>query len=138
MDELEVFIMLARTVTFVMQKELSKSSGFEEWYATKQIEMKESYKYLVDIRNEIEKEGSSPVKSGTVVIGFAPYSEAKQKVGVRKYPDGKVEDVMGEINHIRYFDKEQKKEVLSSSKEYFNHLEALVSEAITKFPQKEG
>ena len=136
MDELEVYIMLARTVTFVMQKELSRSSGFEKWYATKQIEMREKYQYLIDIRNIIEKEGSSPVKSSTVIIDFAPYSEAKQKVGVRKYPDGKVEDVMCEINHIRYFDKEQKKEILSSSKEYFNYLDALVSEAVTKFPQK--
>ena len=46
------FISSARSVTFVMQKEFSKSKLFKEWYANKQKEMKNDpmLKFFGDIR----------------------------------------------------------------------------------------
>ena len=52
-------IQALRNITFVLQKELAHSDGFEEWYETKQDEMREdeSLKWLVNARNYIVKEG---------------------------------------------------------------------------------
>lgn len=138
-DQLEIFIILARTVTFIMQKELTQCEGFEEWYASKKGEMKEKYQYMVDIRNEIEKEGKSPVKTASITIAFAPYVEGLEKVGtITHYPSGKTEDTFGKITQTRYFDRNQEKEVIASSKEYLDYLTNLVSEAESRFPQQEG
>ena len=86
------------------------------------------------IRNEIEKQGLSPIKSGTTEIKFAPHAGAREKVGTM-YHDGKVVDVMGQIEHILYFDKGQKKEIMTSCSEYLTYLKTLVKEAIIKFPE---
>lgn len=133
-DGIEVFIMLARTITFVMQKELSKFPDFETWYAPKRIEMKEKFQYLVDLRNTIEKEGESPIKSGTIIIQFHPYTDATEKVGTTTYSDGRTEDTLGKITHVGYFDKEREKEVVASCGEYLAYLEGLVIEAVSRFP----
>lgn len=57
---LNSFITLARSVTFVMQKEFHNVSEFAEWYAIKQEEMKndEDMKFFVELRNESLKEKS--------------------------------------------------------------------------------
>lgn len=51
---LNSFIALARSITLVMQKEFHDVSGFDEWYATKQNEMKndDGMKFFLDLRNE--------------------------------------------------------------------------------------
>ena len=135
-DELEIFIMLARTVTFVLQKELNKSEGFESWYSSKRDGMKD-YQYLIDIRNKIEKEGESPIKSGEIIIQFHPYTKATEKIGTYTHPDGRKEDALGKITHTGYLDMEKKKEIIASCSEYLNHLNILIVEAIEKFPEIE-
>ena len=57
---LNAFISLARSITFVMQKEFHDIPGFAEWYAIKQDEMKndKDMKFFVDLRNESLKEKS--------------------------------------------------------------------------------
>ena len=46
--ELTAFLAASRSITQIMQKEFSKKSGFSDWYAQKQIEMKNNsiLKYL--------------------------------------------------------------------------------------------
>lgn len=133
-DGIEVFIMLARTITFVMQKELSKFSDFELWYSPKRLEMKNKYQYLIDLRNAIEKEGASPIKAGEIIIEFHPYTEATDKVGTTTYSDGRTEDTLGKITHVGFLDKKYEKEAVSSCGEYLAYLVDLVAEANTKFP----
>src|ERR1700690_210217 len=98
-DGIEIFIILARTITFIMQKELSKFPDFETWYSTKRDEMRDRYQYLVELRNAIEKEGANPIKSGEIVIQFHPYTDATEKVGTTTYSDGRTEDTLGKITH---------------------------------------
>ena len=53
------FVISARTVTFVLQKEYKNIDNFENWYSGKQTEMQDNdiCKFFVKLRNSIEKEG---------------------------------------------------------------------------------
>ena len=53
------FVMSARTVTFVLQKEFSKHKEFMSWYEKKREDMgnNPTAKFFLDQRNLIEKEG---------------------------------------------------------------------------------
>ena len=57
---LNSFLALARSMTNVMQKEFSHVSGFDEWYSTKQEEMKKDadMKFFKKMRNKSLKEKS--------------------------------------------------------------------------------
>ncbi len=57
--KLNACIQAARSVTFVLQREHSKSEGFDEWYSTWRRKMRDDpmLRWLVEARNEIEKEG---------------------------------------------------------------------------------
>lgn len=75
-EELEInfaaFVISARSVTFVLQKEFSDNKKFLKWYGdrdkptkeTKRYEMREDLlcKYFLGLRNSIEKEGISGLK----------------------------------------------------------------------------
>ena len=75
-EELEInfaaFVISARSVTFVLQKEFKNNKDFLKWYGddnkpiktTKRYEMREDplCKYFVNLRNSIEKEGISGLK----------------------------------------------------------------------------
>jgi hypothetical protein len=54
-----------RTVTLVLQKELKHHDGFEEWYSRWQAELKNDprMKWLVEARNQVEKQGDLDVAS---------------------------------------------------------------------------
>lgn len=53
------FVMSARTVTFVLQKEFSKNESFHTWYQKKQevFANNKVAKFFLNQRNSIEKEG---------------------------------------------------------------------------------
>lgn len=58
-SHLNNIIQALRNITFVMQKELAHSNGFEEWYEKQQNKMREDeiLKWLVNARNHVVKEG---------------------------------------------------------------------------------
>jgi len=57
---LNAFISLARTITWVMKKEFSKNPQFKEWYKTKENEMKkdDTFDFFKNIRNTVVHEKS--------------------------------------------------------------------------------
>src|SRR3989338_6957218 len=61
------FVNSARNVTFVLQKEFTKDSDFNNWYTQKQTEMKndELCKFFLELRNNIIKEGINGI------VGFS-------------------------------------------------------------------
>ena len=75
LDEMEghfsAFLAAARTVTLALQKDLKDMSGFEEWYKTKQDEMRydELCRFFKDLRDKDLHTGDSNIKSSTFVPG---------------------------------------------------------------------
>lgn len=67
--KLNACIQAARSVTFVLQKEHSHSDGFDAWYGAWRARMRADplMKWLVDARNEIEKEGDLESHSTALV-----------------------------------------------------------------------
>ncbi len=67
--KLNACVQAARSVTFVLKKEHSKSHGFEEWYAGCEARMRNDplMRWLVKARNAIEKEGDLETQSEAVV-----------------------------------------------------------------------
>lgn len=57
--DLNTLIQMSRTVTFILQKNKAKIPNFDNWYGAHQEQMKAdaTMRWLVDARNEIEKEG---------------------------------------------------------------------------------
>jgi len=55
----ELLVTTARSTTFSLQKQFSKSPGFDDWYSERQSEMKlnDDLKSLIGLRNAAEKEG---------------------------------------------------------------------------------
>ena len=137
-EQAEKFIILARTVTFILQKDLSGQAEFKSWYATKQKELADKFGYFVSIRNVIEKEGRSPIRSGMITLDFQYQGNDIEKIGHTINPDGTREDTLGKMTHTHYFDKEHEKEVIRTCEEYLSSLGSLISEALEKFPQIEN
>jgi len=63
------FITTARSITWVIQKELAKEPGFASWWEEKQLFMEndELCKFFVELRNKIEKEGAAPIIAQTEI-----------------------------------------------------------------------
>lgn len=57
--ELNAFLSVARSVTFLIQKEMSKVSGFAEWWEARRAEMRadEAMRFFLELRNYSQKEG---------------------------------------------------------------------------------
>ena len=70
--ELNAFLSASRSVTFVLQKALSHVGSFEEWYGSKQAEMRKdaAMRFFLTLRNISQKEG--PV---SFVVGLLPSGE---------------------------------------------------------------
>ena len=69
--ELSAFLTSLRSVTLVLQKEAKKLTGFTEWYAKKQEEMRQDplLRTVVELRNEVEKEGApTPLADFSIVV----------------------------------------------------------------------
>lgn len=135
-EQIEIFVMLARTITFIIQKELSGNDNFSAWYGNKRVEMSYRFRDFVDMRNNIEKEGVSPVRAGTISINFQCEGGGVEKVGVFRDSNGNTKDVMGKMTNIHYFDKGREKEIVSTCREYLSYLSELVEEAVKTFPEK--
>ncbi|HEV3035991.1 MAG TPA: hypothetical protein VGX72_14525 [Solirubrobacteraceae bacterium] len=67
--KLNACVQAARSVTFVLQKELSKQPWFAEWYEPRRTRMRDDtrMRWLVDARNRIEKEGDLDTASIALV-----------------------------------------------------------------------
>jgi hypothetical protein len=63
--KLNACVQASRSVTWVLQKELSRAPWFKEWYAAQQGAMRADarMKWLVNARNAIEKEGDLDTRS---------------------------------------------------------------------------
>lgn len=57
--ELNAFLSAARSVTFLIQKEMSKVPGFAEWWEERRAEMRrdDAMRFFLDLRNYSQKEG---------------------------------------------------------------------------------
>jgi len=57
--ELNAFLSAARSVTFLIQKEMSKVPGFTNWWDARRKEMRddEAMRFFLDLRNYSQKEG---------------------------------------------------------------------------------
>lgn len=71
-----------RSTTFLLQKELRRSDGFDAWYGSKQTEMAADpvMRWIVEARNHIEKQGDLEMRSTarvTIMTGWLsqPYQE---------------------------------------------------------------
>lgn len=66
-----------RSATFVLQKDLGHQPGFAEWYSRQQEEMRRDpvLRWLVEARNQIEKQGDLDLRSTarvSVIAGWLP------------------------------------------------------------------
>src|SRR5690242_2258537 len=61
------FVSAARSITFALQAALTGVDGFKEWYALKQDELRAipSARFFLEIRNETQKIGHTPLNSGS-------------------------------------------------------------------------
>ncbi len=57
--ELNAFLSAARSVTFLIQKEMSKVPGFSDWWDARRCEMRDdqAMRFFLDLRNYSQKEG---------------------------------------------------------------------------------
>lgn len=57
------FVTAARSVTFALQHVMADVDGFPEWYQERSQQLKDNElcRYFVFVRNEVQKQGSSPV-----------------------------------------------------------------------------
>ena len=57
--ELNAFLSAARSVTFLIQKEMSKVPGFADWWEERRAEMRrdDAMRFFLDLRNYSQKEG---------------------------------------------------------------------------------
>jgi hypothetical protein len=83
--KLNACIQAGRSVTFVLQKELSKEAWFDEWYALWRERMKTDnrMRWLVEARNQIEKQGDLTTASIAIVSLLATdHDEALERIEV--------------------------------------------------------
>lgn len=62
--ELNAFLSSARSVTFLIQKEMSKVPGFAEWWEERRAEMRrdDAMRFFLDLRNYSQKEGRVSIR----------------------------------------------------------------------------
>ncbi len=73
--ELNAFLSASRNVTFVMQSSMSKVSGFSDWYAEKQAEMRTdaAMRFFLELRNVSQKQGPVSYVGGSTMKGGYTY-----------------------------------------------------------------
>ena len=100
---LEAAIVYGRSVTFHLQKEFSKYSGFDDWYREKQEEMGKDplFRFFLDKRNYILKEGPVSIQktiavtiSETIVVSdFVEVQVIRGKPWYKRGPKILLEDL---------------------------------------------
>jgi hypothetical protein len=94
--ELNAFLSAARSVTFLIQKELSKVAGFAEWWAARREEMRrdEAMRFLLDLRNYSQKEGRVSIHGqGSTSAGWRHWFASARIVVPRDLRNIEVVDV---------------------------------------------
>lgn len=58
-------VVFGRTVTFALQNLRGKVDGFDDWYSTKETALRAdpTFKKIAEIRNQIEKQAKTPLRS---------------------------------------------------------------------------
>jgi hypothetical protein len=99
------FITTARSVTWAMKKEFSDKEGFEEWYNDKIQILGEQGEKFKELRNEIEKEGESPLGvvlktdyRGGFVTGLDGAGNGRG-IWIRRNEDGELENFLFLLPH---------------------------------------
>jgi len=85
-----------RSVTFILQNLSSKVDGWEEWYGPRQQALRDdpSAKWLVELRNRIEKQGQAGKYNNSISIDFL---HSAQLAGfARNAPEGTTETFVGD------------------------------------------
>jgi len=142
---LRAFLSAARSVTFIMQKEFDKVSGFSIWYACKQTEMKANpvMNYLYEQRNQtlhvrpIQPKAKITVNATATVnssftICLVGTGEAIQTVGIESM-SSKTLGGNVETNIAYSFIDFPGKDVLTICQEDVSELEKIVDECESKF-----
>lgn len=87
------FATSSRTVTFILQNMRGHVSGFEEWYAPVEHELRESpvARWAKDLRNRVEKQGDPGPRSNVTHIHYLDTSML-----TRSAPPGTVSTIIGD------------------------------------------
>lgn len=159
---LSAFVIAARSVTFVLQKEFSKNPKFDKWYCEKQMQMRRDklFKFLKDKRDYvIHKKGTIDTRaeiSTTINLSMAA-SVSFEAIGIKA--DGTIENEKhseppakpkltpkpNDTEETKWFFKdwsEPDEDVIALCARYIKELKIIVEEAESKFdeansPQKQ-
>lgn len=132
---LDAFIQMARTVTFVLQKEGNNIRGFNEWYTQKQTEMKANkvFEFFKNARNITAKEGiiDHRIALRIEVRGIPP--GFKGRAVTLKYTGDTFDLVPGQSlpdvgTKITYFFPGWDQDILTICRQYLEQLTAIVEE----------
>ncbi len=152
---LNAFLDLARSTTWIMQKEFAHKSGFQEWYKKKQDEMRENslFGFFVEMRNISVKERSlgnevrittrfdKPlvVKGGTETIIPLGKVDGRGNLVLDNESsittDSKPIETRQITNKSYFFNERPNDDALELCREYVNLLKNLVIECENKFSQ---
>ena len=133
---LHAFLTAVRSITFYMQKQYKKCSGFPEWYSKKQIILSSDtdLRFLLKTRNEVIHR--KPVNTtseieckipGAIIIDINNEEEILKKIG-------QINKRESEINIIRrFFTKNEETEIIEFCENQLNKLTELVDECELKF-----
>lgn len=132
--KLNVFISSARTITLVMQKEGAPISGFNDWYELKQKEMKENelFKYFIDKRNTIQKEGSVRIMV-KVSFQFVTDDKGEAIIDLGKERNGQLETIDKKWNVKNAFKDRPDDDAIDLCEKYLEELKKISFECIEKF-----
>jgi hypothetical protein len=139
-----------RTVTWVLQKALTHQAGFREWYAGQQTAMRSDdvMQWLVQARNQIEKEGDLEMRStarASVVAGWnaAPTREWEMPPLLPPHeialliapsvPAGAREEAVLRVERRWVTDKLPDHELLEACAHVYGVLDDIVTEAEYRF-----
>jgi len=145
---LSAFLAAARSVTFFMQKEFARVSGFKEWYSKKQAEMQSNnaMRFLNKKRemtihqqpvrpyaqvNTSNRDHVRVSESISILITHANGAIERRESEPTPTPVPAENEVT--TKGLWYFDELPEKDVVTLSKEYIVKLETLVTECESRF-----
>lgn len=132
---LDAFVQMARTVTFVLQKEGKDIRGFKEWYTQKQTEMKDNkvFEFFKNARNITAKEGiiDHRIALKIEIRGIPP--GFKGRAVTLKYTGDTFDLVPGQSlpdvgTKIAYFFPRWDQDIVTICRQYVEQLTAIVEE----------
>ncbi len=138
---LSAFLSAARSITFYMQKQYGKKTGFPEWYCMEQTRMvaDEELRCLKEAR--VEDVHRKPVHIGTTRAVSCSFDAILVKEGDELSPDAEpvVPEKAVESRNVtlrRYFVDREDNDVIEFCSSQLDKLTALVARCAAKFPNK--